>query len=409
VLGRVRYPDRPATPNPVPALLTQLTPRPPLAELAAESLQLRARLGASLLPVGAKDAPAAAFRLRDDTAVALIPPAVARAAGVDGFHETASGAGRKDGPGADGPGAAIPLASDAATGLTLLRVRPAATQLAPAPWTPRALDEPRYLMASIATGDAVALRPVFVASLHSAPGPGWSTPVWVLPRGTDAQAGAFVFTTDAQLAGLVVPHDGGLAIVPATTLLADAQRLRERQPPPPGALGLEVQPLTPDLSQATGARQGVVVSWVDPSGPAAGQLSAGDVIEAADGQWLPSRAHWDVRAARTGAGERIVLGVRRNGEWRDVQIVASAAGRALPLGLALRRVPNVGSEVVGVDRPSAGAAAGLEPGDVITRIGPFTAPTPGQVREAFKASSDGAPALVAFSRGTTGRVATIHP
>jgi hypothetical protein len=398
VLARVRYPDRPATPNPVPALLTQFTGRPTLGDLAAEGIQLRSRLGASLLAIPSGGSFAAAFRIRDDTAIALLPPDA-----------------RNRMTGASPPGTGLTtreedvIAADAATGLTIVRVPAAAPALAPPVWNPRDLDEPRYLMSTVVSPDAVALRPAFVAALRPVTSPGWSAPIWSVPVLPDLQTGSLVFTSDAELAGLVVRHGDGLAIVPAATLLADAYRLRQAPPRPPGYLGVEVQPLTPALAAATGGRTGVVLAWVDPRGPAAGHLMPGDVVEAVEGRWLDTRAHWDVRVARLAAGDRIVLGVRRAGEWRDVQFAAAQRpATPLRLGLSLRRVANAGSEVLGVDRPSAGDAAGLERGDVITLIGAVAAPTPAQIRDAFEAATERQPVLIAISRGTSSRVATLH-
>lgn len=406
VLGRVRYPDRPATPNPVPALLTQLGPRFALDELAAESTRLRTRLGETILPVRAGGNTVSAIRVSDDTAVALLP-------GGRGVHRRTDDTARTPADGVtptDGASAwSEPhvVASDAATGLAVLRVGAAAS--APlALWAPRALDQPRYLLATVASADAVALRPSFIAALRPVTTAAWSAPIWAIPPAPDLQAGSLVFTADAELAGLVVTHADGLAIVPAATLLADAQRVRQLPARTPGFLGIEVQALTGPLAAATGARTGVVVAWVDPGGSAAGQLAPGDVIEAVDGHWLESREHWEVRTARLAAGQPIVLGVRRQGEWRDVQLLAAPSVKPLPLGLTLRRVTNAGSEVLQVARPSAGEAAGLEPGDVITLAGTYNAPTPAQVRDAFEAAA-GRPLLVAVSRGSSSRIVTVHP
>ena len=404
VLGRVRYPDRPATPNPVPALLTQLGPRFSLDELAAESTRLRTRLGETILPVHAGGTTVSAIRINDDTAVALLPAG-------RGAHRSPNDAARALTEGAtEGTTASSEphvIASDAATGLAVLRVDAAAS--APlAIWAPQALDEPRFLLATVASADAVALRPSFIAALEPMTTAAWSAPIWAIPPAPDLQPGSLVFTADAELAGLVVTHAGGLAIVPGATLLGDAQRVRQLPARTPGFLGIEVQPLTGPLAAATGARTGVVVAWVDPAGSAAGQLMPGDAIEAVDGRWLESREHWEVRTTRLAAGEPIVLGVRRQGEWRDVQLLAAPSVAPLPLGLTLRRVTSVGSAVLQVTRPSAADSAGLEPGDVITLAGTYNAPTPAQIRDAFDAAG-GRPLLMAFSRGTSSRIVTVHP
>ena len=63
----------------------------------------------------------------------------------------------------------------------------------------------------------------------------------------------------------------------------DPERLAERGNPAPGTLGIEAQPLTPALRSAVRAGRGVVVTWVDPEGPAAGALRTTDIIERCDG------------------------------------------------------------------------------------------------------------------------------
>jgi hypothetical protein len=116
------------------------------------------------------------------------------------------------------------------------------------------------------------------------------------PERTDLAAGSFLFTNSAELAGLVITYRGGLAIVPGGTVLTEAERLVATPPGPQGAIGIEVQDLTPPVASVTAASVGVVVAWVDPDGASREQLMAGDVIEAVDGRAL-TRQHWDVRVA----------------------------------------------------------------------------------------------------------------
>jgi Do/DeqQ family serine protease len=76
-----------------------------------------------------------------------------------------------------------------------------------------------------------------------------------------------------------------------------------------GKLGLEVAPLTPDLAQRLRLpedKQGLVVTNVDPSGPASDAgIQQGDVIEQANRQ--PVKSVEDLRAAIQSAGDRPVL------------------------------------------------------------------------------------------------------
>ena len=54
------------------------------------------------------------------------------------------------------------------------------------------------------------------------------------------------------------------------------------------------------MASGTGAQAGVVVTWVDPQGPAAGHLAATDVIEAIDDESLFTYEHWRARVDTAG-------------------------------------------------------------------------------------------------------------
>jgi S1-C subfamily serine protease len=169
--------------------------------------------------------------------------------------------------------------------------------------------------------------------------------------------------------------------------------------------------LTRKLAAATGATGGVIVSWVDPEGPAAGALQIGDVIEEADGERLTSQ-QWAVRAARLVPGTTLTVRARRGGAMHEVSLVA-ASPQPQPgitsLGLTMRALPGVGSEVTRVAPLTAAHRAGMEAGDVITLAGTTAAPAPAQVREAFAAYPEGQGVLVGVTRGTSHRVVVVGP
>lgn len=396
VLARIRFPDRPTTPNPLPPLLTQLASRPKLDDLASEISQIQARLEPSLVVLNASSAalaavrrgvsyPVAALRIRDDLAVTLLPS--------DTNHEALGGQNI--------------VARDSASGLTVVRVPNETPVSPPAHWSPRRLQQPRYLIASNVSRERVSVRPVFVGSLEPVSSPLWPEPVWSVPVGTDLDPGAFVFTNDGELAGLVVMNSGERTIVPGALLVAEADRLLNRPRQPAGAIGVHVQPLTPALVAATGASAGVVVTWVDVNGAAAATLAVGDVIEAVDGLPMSTQQHWDVRLARLVAGESVTLRLRRHGELQEAQLVALPRAAALDiptLGLTMRRAPEIGAEIVRIDRASVADRAGLQPGDVITLVGDVRAPTPAQVTRAFASAREGQSILVAVTRGDTHHV-----
>ena len=60
--------------------------------------------------------------------------------------------------------------------------------------------------------------------------PRWPGQEWQLPSTSDVASGSFLFTADAAVAGLVVDHGDGHALVPAATVLAEANRLLDHKP-----------------------------------------------------------------------------------------------------------------------------------------------------------------------------------
>jgi S1-C subfamily serine protease len=397
LLARIRFPERPVTPNPVPSVLSQLATGPKYDDLAREITELHARLQPSVLtldgPPAVLDAQRTssrrtAIRLRDDLAVTLLPSTSNRRRWND----------------------AAVLGFDAASGLAVVRVSSSVTTSLPVPWTPRQLQQSRYLVATDVSPEGMSLRPVFVGSLDPVESAVWADRVWAVPVHTDLTPGSFLFTSGADLAGLVIAHSGQLAIVPGTTVLAEAERLLATPPQPAGAIGIEVQDLTPAVASVTGTSAGVVVTWVDATGAARGQLRAGDVIAAVDGRTLATRAEWDARVARLAMGATVRLRVRRGGDVREIAVVANAPAPppSRSLGLTLRARTNIGAEVMRIGRGSAADRAGLVPGDLITLVADVPAPTPAQVMRSYSSMGQGEHVMVAVTRGETHFVTTLE-
>lgn len=395
LLARVRFRDLPVTPNPIPAVISQLNSGANHDDLATDIAQVQNRLDASLLALDPPPGAAgplqtsrriAAVRVRDDVVMALFPAAsIVNAAGV--------------------------VAHDPASGLVVVRVPGQLSAAAPAEWIPRRLRQPRYLVATDVSSTSVSLRPVFVGSLDPMETALWSDALWAVPERGDLTPGSFLFTSNAELVGLVIAYGGERAIVPAATLLAEADRLLEGPQAPAGTLGLEVQALTEPVASVTSASAGVVVTWVQPDGAAAGHVMVGDVIEAVDGRALATRQHWDVRVARLSAGATLALRVRRRGEIVEVALVAtpSAAHPASrSLGLTLRGRTGFGAEVIRVERASAADRAGLLAGDVITLFGDVPAPTAAQITRSFASARQGQRVMIAFTRADAHHVSTLE-
>ena len=223
LLARLRFQDLPATPNPIPAVLSQLASGPKHEDLATEIGLLQPRLEPLLLALGAPSASSslqashriAALRFRDDLAVTLLPTSLlVDEAGL--------------------------LARDPASELAVVRVLSQVPSSPPVPWTTRRLQQPRYFIASDVSAKGVSLRPVFVGSLDPVQSPLWSEAVWTVPERSDLAPGSFLFTSDAELVGMVIGSGGERAIVPAAILLAEVERLLARPRAPAGTIGIEI-------------------------------------------------------------------------------------------------------------------------------------------------------------------------
>jgi hypothetical protein len=415
VLARVRYPDRVPTANPVPPVLAQLAPPSAFDDIVSTVAQLEPRVQSSVVAVAvrrpdpARPGPAsgtvAALRFRDGVALARI----------DAGTELPAGAFENG----------VEVAHDPATDVAVIRV-PGGAVPALTAWTPRQFDAPRFLLAADVRPEGTSLRPVFVGSLYSIDSPVWAGPVWAVPGELDVAPGTFLFTLDGLFAGLAVRRADGLAIVPGDAVLAIAERLAAEMPVLPGYLGVSVQAMTPIIAAATAmgagaagepaatAVAGVVVTWVDPQGPAAAQIRTTDVVEALSGEPIPTLEHWQARLSRMRQGESVILAIRTQGSVREVQLTAAAVPPVpanQPLGLLLRTVRQTsapGAEVVRVDPDSVALRAGIAAGDIITTIGDVRAPTAAQVSRVFAAAPDGALLLVGVTRGNTHYVTALE-
>lgn len=219
LLARLRFPDQPVTPNPMPPLLTQLAPRPAFDDLASAVADAQGRVESSLetfiLPTmpfvtTASTQRISAVHLGDGRAVAWLPPSV------------------------DVSLASTPVvAMDAASRVAVLRTL--AKGVAPVMWTPSNQAQPRYVIANDPSGERLAFRPVFIGHLVEASTSISTRPVWSIPPTTDVSPGTFLFTTEGRLTGLVL-HDGvQLFVVPGSSLTALADRTSAGAVPVPDA------------------------------------------------------------------------------------------------------------------------------------------------------------------------------
>ena len=276
VLARIRFPDRAQTPNPVPPVLAQLAPPSAFDDMSATVAQVESRLQPSLVELEVQrhsDGRRRAGVIRNKVLALRFRPGLAVAwLGPDSDFDAVETM----------PLDALEVARDRASRLVVIRV---SGSFAPvlSTWSPRRPFHPRFLIAAAASSHGTSFRPVFVGSLDELVSPIWSGSVWALPSSAGLAAGTLVFTADGAWAGLIVEQDGQPALASADTVIDAAERIARAGQTRPGRLGIDVQPLTPSIAAGTGASAGVVVTWVDPQGPASGQLAVTDVIDQVDG------------------------------------------------------------------------------------------------------------------------------
>lgn len=410
LLSRFRFPEQTPILNPSPPPLERLAARATYDELAAIITQLQARIQAGVVVLNAA-APAQpptgpgattqelssqflpAVRIDRELVLVRLPPE-ARVQSVVGQN------------------AAVPivLARDPLRQLALVRV--------PEPgggdgerWLreqPAPTRVPGYFAVAEGGRGGLTLRPLFVSRLDPVNDPRWDLPLLAMGGFADAPPGSFIFTLEGSLVGLVIDDEGMRLVVPLQSLEASVKRLTEGPLPVPGELGIDLQVLTPELSQATGARQGLIVARVDDDGPAASVLRFGDVVQSINGEPTYSMEAYEHRLSTIAAGDTVKLAIIRGGQSSTVTVTARpepppasvrrAEGASIALGLSLRAAAGIGAQVLRVQPGSAAADAGFEIGDLITRIEENQAPTPDAVQRAYRSAASGAHLLVGVER-----------
>lgn len=154
-----------------------------------------------------------------------------------------------------------------------------------------------------------------------------------------------------------------------------------------GWLGVVIQEVTPDMAEAVGVKEGVIIAQVMPSSPAekAG-LKVGDVVIAIDGEKVSSVRDLQLRVMRTSPGKEITLTVIRNGKEENIKVkveampeeakISQAGPSAQDVGLVLRdltpdeerRIGVKGVYVSGVMPGSLAYQSGVRPGDIIMSV-----------------------------------------
>ena len=400
LLARFRFPDEAATQTvpSAPAPLERLAARAAYDDLASVMADLERRIVPRLATVRVQspdgvESLVVAPRLLPDRAIALMDPTatIGGATGASGIEII----------GRDEPRSIVALRVPAVDdGAVTIRQGP-----------PRA--GPRYVAIVEGSPAGPIIRPLYVGRVETRNDAVGRPTLLFSGLQQPLARSAAVFSLDGAFLGLVLEPGYSAVVIPAETLPAAILNAQPAEARKPSSLGVEVSPLTPALTRATGADHGVMVVHVHAGGPAADGLQSGDVIQAVDGTRVTNvEGFHHVERSRAPGATVAIMAVRRR-EPLELALQAAAvltppaATTGMP-GFVGRNVPGGGIEVVTVGAGSAAAAAGLLRGDLIVAIDGDPAPDAATLTRRYRAIEEGAAILLTIERSQQHRVLALE-
>ena len=223
------------------------------------------------------------------------------------------------------------------------------------------------------------------------------------------------------------PSGGSIGIgfaIPSNMVKQVVAQLNEHGRVERGFLGAATQPVTPALAQAMQLPEpkGALVASVENGSPAAqAGLQPGDVVTAVDGNAVASPRDLARAIGDAQPGSTVALAVQRDGGARQLRVTLAELREKNPapaaeegdtgggaIGIALAPLDGAAREalhlprgtdgaVVAAVRPdSVAAEAGLQPGDVITAVGPHHVKDPEGAARAIREATRSPGAAVAL-------------
>jgi serine protease Do len=238
-------------------------------------------------------------------------------------------------------------------------------------------------------------------------------------------SGGPTFNTDGEVVGvntaIFSPSGGSVGIgfaIASDVVKTVVEQLKENGSVERGWLGVEIQPVTPDLADSLGVKNasGALVAKETANSPAAtAGVKVGDIITSVNGGAVADPRDLARRIAALGPKKIAELAVWRNGAQQTIDVTLGAmptekqqqASLETPshpdedslakLGMKLARAKegDEGVRVTDVDPDSAAAERGIQSGDVILDAGGKSVTRPEQIVEAFTAAkADGRKAVL---------------
>jgi len=238
-------------------------------------------------------------------------------------------------------------------------------------------------------------------------------------------SGGPAFDVDGDVIGvntaIFSPSGGSVGIafaIPADTVKSVVAQLREKGNVTRGWIGVQIQPVTPELAESLGLKKasGALVSEPQPSSPAAkAGIASGDVITSVDGNSVADARELARKIGTMAPGATVKLGLIHQGQDKTVTLTLGtlpnehqAANQPTERPAADSEVPKLGLTlgagngeqgngvmVTGVDPNGVAADHGFQVGDVILDVGGKAVSKPADVtNQLAEARKEGKHALL---------------
>jgi serine protease Do len=220
-------------------------------------------------------------------------------------------------------------------------------------------------------------------------------------------SGGPTFDVDGNVIGvntaIFSPSGGSVGIafdIPSETVKSVVAQLRDKGTVTRGWIGVQIQPVTPDIADSLGLKEaaGALVSEPQANSPAAkAGIASGDVITTLDGASVRDARELSRKVGTMAPGTSVKLGLIRDGQEKTVTLTLGTLpnekqaanqqkedeGSDVPkLGLTLApgNKADGGMVVTAVDPSGVAADHGFQVGDVILDISGKSVASPSDVR-----------------------------
>jgi serine protease Do len=225
--------------------------------------------------------------------------------------------------------------------------------------------------------------------------------------------------------------------IPIEVAMSAVQQLKGKGYVSRGLLGVNIQEVTRDLARSMNLpRPGgaLVFGFAPDSAAKKGGIQLGDVILSFNGREIARSSDLPPLVGATAPGERVVLGIYRNGKTIEVPVTIgelprdtarqaaaadadAAAGN--PLGLVVGDIDDNVRNELGLEADegvlisrlvgSAGERAGLRPGDVVLMVGQTRVGSAAAFNQAVKGARPGVPVMLLVRRGEQTQFVAVTP